>query len=290
MSDVSVIGCGNMGSALIETLRDEGNEVTIWNRTREKAERLSGDRVTVADSVREALEASPATLVSITSYEASHALLEEARHALQGRTLVQLSSGLPDAARDLNQLVTEAGGSYVDGSILAYPSQVGTDTLVILYSGEREDFEAVQPTLEQLGGVAIHVGEDPGGAAVREAAVLVPYTTMAVGLWQGAKLCELEDVSLDWFADFVQQSFPPLIDDTLRKAKNPEFAMNPDKAEGTLRQGEFYTAELVEYLDELGIDSGMLAAVHRLCEVALEEGRGDHGMAYLAEVQAEDLE
>lgn len=51
MSDVSVIGCGKMGSALIETLRKEENEVTIWNRTRGKAERLSGKRVTVTDSV-----------------------------------------------------------------------------------------------------------------------------------------------------------------------------------------------------------------------------------------------
>lgn len=31
----------------------------------------------------------------------------------------------------------------------------------------------------------------------------------------------------------------------------------------------------------------MLAAVHRLCEDGLEEGRGEHGMAYLAELQAD---
>lgn len=139
-SDVSVIGCGNMGSALIRTLRDAGNEVTIWNRTRKKAEALAGPRVRVADSVREALEASPTTLVSLTSYEASHSLLDEAREALEGRTLVQLSSGLPDAARDLDRLVTGAGGAYVDGSILAYPAQVGTDSLVILYSGDADAF------------------------------------------------------------------------------------------------------------------------------------------------------
>lgn len=42
MSDVSVIGCGNMGSALIGALADAGREVTIWNRTREKAEALAG--------------------------------------------------------------------------------------------------------------------------------------------------------------------------------------------------------------------------------------------------------
>ena len=58
-TDVSVIGCGNMGSAFIRTLADDGREVTIWNRTREKAEALAGPQVTVAGSVADALEASP---------------------------------------------------------------------------------------------------------------------------------------------------------------------------------------------------------------------------------------
>lgn len=50
MSDISVIGCGAMGSALIETLAEQDACVTIWNRTRERAETLTGPRVTVADS------------------------------------------------------------------------------------------------------------------------------------------------------------------------------------------------------------------------------------------------
>lgn len=286
MSDVSVIGCGNMGSALIRTLRDAGNEVTIWNRTREKAEALQGPRVEVADSVREALEASPTTLVSLTSYEASRSLLEEAREALEGRTLVQLSSGLPDAARELSRLVTGAGGAYVDGSILAYPAQVGTDTLVVLYSGDEETFEALRPLVEQLGGAAQFVGEDPGEAAVREAAVLVPYTTMLVGLCQGARLCEVEDVPMEWYAGFVQQSFPPLIQDALGKAGDPEFRSDPDRAEGTVRQAEFYTDELAEYLEEVGIDAGVMAAIHRLYEAGLEEGRAEHDAACVAELHA----
>lgn len=286
MSDVSVIGCGNMGSALIETLRDVGNEVTIWNRTRKKAEALAGPRVTVANSVREALEASPTTLVSITSYEASHSLLEEAREAIEGRRLVQLSSGLPDAARELSRLVTRVSGAYVDGSILAYPAQVGTDSLVVLYSGEQEAFEAVRPILEQLGGAALFVGEDPSEAAVREAAVLVPYTTMLVGLCQGARLCEIEGVPMDWYSDFVQQSFPPLIEDALRKAGDPDFRSDPERAEGTVRQAEFYTDELTEYLEDVGIDTGVMTAIHRLYEAGLEEGRAEHDASCVAELHS----
>jgi 3-hydroxyisobutyrate dehydrogenase-like beta-hydroxyacid dehydrogenase len=287
MSDVSVIGCGNMGRALIGTLADAGRAVTIWNRTPEKAEALAGPQVKVADTVEDALEASSATLVSLTSYEASQNLLEGAEEALAGRTVVQLSSGLPDAARDLSRLATEAGAAYVDGSILAYPSHVGTEALVILYSGDQDAFEATRPLLENLGGTAMFTSEDPGGSAVREAAILVPYTTMAVGLFQGAKLCEIEDVSLDWYAEFVQQSFPALIEDALMKAKDPDFATNPDKIEGTVRQVEFYTAELVEYLEDVNLDPGVMEAIHRLYQAGVEEGRGEHDWSCAPELHAD---
>lgn len=38
MTDVSMIGCGRMGSAMVEALRDAGTEVTDWNRTRDALE------------------------------------------------------------------------------------------------------------------------------------------------------------------------------------------------------------------------------------------------------------
>ena len=99
--------------------------------------------------------------MSITSYEGTHALLEDAEDALPGRTLVQLSSGKLEAARSLERFVTGAGAAYVDGAVLAYPGAVGTDELLILYSGDPKAFEATRPLLEQLGGTAMHVGEDP---------------------------------------------------------------------------------------------------------------------------------
>ena len=48
MSNVSVIGTGAMGSALVEGLKASGARVTVWNRTKEKAEALSGPRVRLA--------------------------------------------------------------------------------------------------------------------------------------------------------------------------------------------------------------------------------------------------
>ena len=51
MSEVSVIGLGAMGSALVRALLRAGHRVTVWNRTSAKAEPLvregAGRRATV---------------------------------------------------------------------------------------------------------------------------------------------------------------------------------------------------------------------------------------------------
>jgi 3-hydroxyisobutyrate dehydrogenase-like beta-hydroxyacid dehydrogenase len=85
MSDVSVIGTGVMGSALVEALAASGADVTVWNRTKEKAEALSGPRVRLAESVAEALRMSPLTIVSVSDHELARTLVEAAGADLQGR-------------------------------------------------------------------------------------------------------------------------------------------------------------------------------------------------------------
>ena len=290
MSDVSVIGCGNMGSALIRALADAGREVTIWNRTREKAEALSGPQVTVASSVGGALEASPVALVSITNYAATREVLAGQDDRLSETTLVQLTSGTPGAARDLEERVRSAGGSYVDGAVLGYPSAVGTEELLILYSGDPETFAATRPLLEDLGGTAMHVGEDAGTASVLEVAAFGPAMLMAAGIWQGAKICEIEDVPFETFAELVKGIVPAVAEDSLRKAADPDFATDPEKIEGTVKQMADGTAHVADYFREVGVDPGMVEALQRIYQAGVEEGRGEHDMCCVAELHADHPE
>ena len=38
---VAVLGAGNMAGAMVGTLRRAGSDVTLWNRTRERAETVA---------------------------------------------------------------------------------------------------------------------------------------------------------------------------------------------------------------------------------------------------------
>jgi len=55
MSDVTVIGLGAMGAALASAFLKDGHSVTVWNRTRAKAEPLVKDGATLVPSAASAV-------------------------------------------------------------------------------------------------------------------------------------------------------------------------------------------------------------------------------------------
>lgn len=269
MSEASVIGCGRMGSALIQTLAAADTQVTIWNRTREKADALAGPRVTVADTVREVLSASPTTIICISNYEDTQSLLDDHESHLQESMVIQLCSGRPDEAEALSERVTAAGGRYVDGSIMAPPGAVGTDDLLVFYSGDAEAFEQARPLVETFGGTASFVSEEPRGASVREWALGVPYSAMMVGLSLGGMVCEREGVSLEWYADTLQEQFPRLIEGNLQRIQDPDSPTDPKEREDVrLSEGE---ADMATYLKELDIDPRIHTVIHELHAAGLDE-------------------
>jgi 3-hydroxyisobutyrate dehydrogenase-like beta-hydroxyacid dehydrogenase len=67
-SSVTVIGLGPMGRAMVESLRASGVEVTVWNRSPEKAHAMREFGAAHAQTVAQALESAEEIVVSLTDY------------------------------------------------------------------------------------------------------------------------------------------------------------------------------------------------------------------------------
>ena len=205
MSDISVIGLGQMGSVLAKTLLSVDYQVTVWNRSQEKTQALASDGAIPAATAANAIEASPVILVCVSNYSTSRSIFqsEEAQPILSNRTVVQLGSGSPKEAIEDEKWFLSKGARYLDGAILGSPIVIGTEEGHILVSGQGSTWEDCRPVLDCLAGNIQYVGTKIDSAKVLDLAWLSQRFGLFMGVFQGLLLCESAGVSADTFSSTV---------------------------------------------------------------------------------------
>jgi 3-hydroxyisobutyrate dehydrogenase-like beta-hydroxyacid dehydrogenase len=182
VSDVAVLGLGNMGAVLAAALLDAGYAVAVWNRTPAKAEPLAQRGAAVAASAQELVAAAPLTVACVARYEhVREALGDVPDDGLQGRTIANLTWGSPEDARDLDAWVRDRGGAYLDGGISVAPSGIGRPETELVYSGPSEVWERHAAVLRVFGGASRLVGEDVAAANVVALAIPGVFYNLAYG-------------------------------------------------------------------------------------------------------------
>ncbi|WP_243723226.1 NAD(P)-binding domain-containing protein [Actinomadura sp. 7K507] len=184
---VTVIGLGLMGQALAGAFLRGGHPTTVWNRTAAKADRPVAEGATLAASAGAAAAASPLVVVCVSDYGAVRELLGALDGVLDGRTVVNLTSGTSAQAREIAGEVARRGGTYLDGAIMAVPQGIGTADAAILYSGPRQVYDLHEPTLKTLAAGTAHLGGDHGLSALHEVAVLGLMWSVLNGFLQGRR-------------------------------------------------------------------------------------------------------
>jgi len=189
MSEVSVIGLGKMGSALAATLLRNGWDVTVWNRSPDKAAALVASGATLAPTLDAALAASEAVLTCVKSRHTTAALLAPLGPALAGKTVIDLSTGSADEAVALVDMLTAAGARWHIGMINAYPSGIGRHDTAILCAGPPHVWDRWGEMIRSLGGASSHVGTEPAAIPGLFAAMFTARQGFLFGLIYGAAVC-----------------------------------------------------------------------------------------------------
>ncbi len=203
MTDITMIGLGAMGSALARAFVGAGHAVTVWNRTGTKMQPLADLGAQAADSLAGAVEASPVSVVCIDNYDLTRRLIadNDLARSLRGRMLIQLSTGSPREARELDELIRGFDCDYLDGAIMPYPDGIGGDDAKLLFAGPRPAWERCRPYLECLGGDLRYLGANIGGAATIDMALLTHDLCCYLGVIHGANICESEGIDAGKFAE-----------------------------------------------------------------------------------------
>jgi 3-hydroxyisobutyrate dehydrogenase-like beta-hydroxyacid dehydrogenase len=197
MSDVTVIGLGNMGSALARTCLENGCTVTVWNRSPEKAVPRVDQGAVLAPSPSAAIAASPLIIICVTNYAAANHILGEAATDLAGKLMIQFTTGSPQDARASETWANEHGAEYLDCAITGSPQSIGTPDAHILVAGREAAFQKAEPTLRLLANNLDYKGEPIGLASAWEMVFIMHYYGMFLSLFHSVQICQSEGIPLE---------------------------------------------------------------------------------------------
>jgi len=282
---VTVIGLGDMGGKLASVLLENGYKVTVWNRDSKKADALVTAGAILAASAADAILSSPILIMCVKDYDASHSILKtnDAFKALNGRLLIELSTGTPKKARKGRELADAAGAGYLDGAILATPPQVGRPDTPVFISGENAAYQKATTVMKTLAGGLQYMGDKDGNAAAWDLAFLSCLFGGMVGFYHGAALLESENISVEDYGNMMAALAPVTGEMIKYEGKvigNDLFT----EVQSSLTTSSVTFKLLLEHAEEAGIAKDWPQFGMALFQKALNAGYGPEQVATVVKV------
>jgi 3-hydroxyisobutyrate dehydrogenase-like beta-hydroxyacid dehydrogenase len=162
MPHVAFIGLGRMGHGMAGRYLASGFDVSLWNRSRAKAEDLIARGARWAASPADAAVDADAVVTMVADDEASRAVwLGEhgaATAAKPGTLAIECSTVSYAHALELARELRERGLIYLDCPVTGLPEAAAAGKLTLLVGAEPADLERARPFLAPLSSTIRHFG------------------------------------------------------------------------------------------------------------------------------------
>jgi 3-hydroxyisobutyrate dehydrogenase len=166
---LGVAGIGKMGAAIAARLIEVGHDVTVWNRTAEKAKAVAG--ASVAATPAQLAQKSEAVLSILTDAAALDAVYNGRSGLLDGnvagKLFIDMSTVLPATETALARAVRATGAAFVECPVGGSTGPARQGKLIGLMGAEPADAARARPILEQLCRRLEHAGPLGSGAVLK---------------------------------------------------------------------------------------------------------------------------
>src|SRR5215468_9348120 len=282
---VGWLGTGRMGVALVRRLLAEGCDVTVFNRTRAKAEPLAADGARIASSAAELSSADIVFVMVGTSQDLVDALTGPAGLLSAGRApsvVVDCSTVSAEASEQVRQVLGAQGCRLLAAPVMGNPKVAEVGRLTFAVSGERAAFEMVSPYFAVLGAGATYVG---GGELARTVKLChnLFLGVVTQSLAEVTVLAEKSGISRQALLACLNNS---VMGSTFSKYKTPAFV--------NLDFHPTFTSSLLRKDFDLGLAAArqadvplpVAALVHEIVQALIGAGYADQDFAALLTVAA----
>jgi len=280
---LSLLGTGLMGSAIVERLLAGGYPVTVYNRTRAKAERLAQAGASVADRPADAFRSAECVLLMMADAPAIRDVLSnpEVRGVVRGKTVVQMATISSTESLEFQREVEGLGGLYLEAPILGGPSDLRKGNVFILVGASPEQYERWAGLLRAIAPECWHIGPVGQGAGLKLAMnqmIASMTTTFALSL----AFVRRAGIPPETFMELLRKSalYATTFDKKFTRMLSRDY-----------REAQFPTQMIYKdvnlFLEEarkLGLENSSLEGTQRLIQMAMDQGLGpaDYSSLYAA--------
>jgi len=278
---IAFAGLGIMGAPMARNLVQAGFDVSVYNRTGEKAERFAAERgAKAAATPADAAERAGVFVTMVPDQPDVEEVLFGTSGAAeglpQGALVIDMSTISPTASRGISERLAERRLGYVEAPVSGSKPKAEDGTLTIMAAGERDAFERALPLFEVMGERIVHVGPVGHG----QMAKLLTNTMGAVNaavLAEAVRTARRAGIDRDAFLEVAAGSAGA---SAMLNLKGP--LMFDERFEPALFKLEHMLKDVRHTLDEaraLGIELELGALAERLYANAAESGHSEQDFA-----------
>ena len=281
------IGTGRMGYEMAARLAKGGADVTVWNRTRAKAEPLTQHGAKIAKSLPE-LAACDIVFCMVSTWDDVKEVIAGPDGLLSGggglpRMVVECSSISLEGSAELRALLRERGVELLAAPVSGNAKVIKAGKLSFVCSGPKAAYDAALPFLKMIAPAASYVGEGELSRIVK-ICHNVFLSVVTQSLAEITVLAQKAGVPRHAFLDFLNQS---VMGSVFTRYKTPAFVNLDFKVT--------FTPYLLRKDIDLGLDAGRrygvpmpLASITRdVVQALIGRGMADEDFSKLLVFEAE---
>lgn len=162
---IGFLGIGNMGEVMARNLMRAGHQLTVYNRTRSRAERIAKDGAKVADSPGAAAAAAQVLITMLADDAAVESVMLGVDGAIaampKGALHISMSTVSPELSQRLAAAHRKSGQEYVAAPVFGRPEAAAAAKLFVVAAGEKDQISRARPIFDAIGQRTFEVGERP---------------------------------------------------------------------------------------------------------------------------------
>jgi 3-hydroxyisobutyrate dehydrogenase-like beta-hydroxyacid dehydrogenase len=204
---IAFVGLGNMGTPMARHLIHAGHEVTVWNRSLEKAEPLKSEGARVAQSLGEAAKEAEIVITMLADDQAVESSVLHSGAVIdslpKGATHISMSTISVALSIRLAEEHAKRGQRFMTAPVFGRPDAAAGGKLFIAAAGDKAVIEHCRPILESMGQKVFVIGDRAEMANVVKLTGNFLIATVIESLGEAIAVARKYDIDPHAYVDFL---------------------------------------------------------------------------------------